>query len=188
MTLIPDELAEIELWAKRVGPLSGTYFRSVEYRFMNPDEVLNGRGTQLYGNRFAKVGTRAVYLADSDRAASNEVLTRKKRLGGKAQITLDKYPRIVFGVDVSLKRVVRWLRKPRSIRLRTVREACLSENELEASMEVGEKLQQLGIQGLLYPSVTGTGRILVVYLDNCDPAALKLRNLDELKKKIAEFR
>jgi RES domain-containing protein len=155
---------------------------------MNPDEVLNGRGTQLYGNRFAKVGTRAVYLADSDRAASNEVLTRKKRLGGKAQITLDKYPRIVFGVDVSLKRVVRWLRKPRSIRLRTVREACLSENELEASMEVGEKLQQLGIQGLLYPSVTGTGRILVVYLDNCDPAALKLRNLDELKKKIAEFR
>lgn len=89
MTLIPDELAEIELWAKRVGPLSGTYFRSVEYRFMNPDEVLNGRGTQLYGNRFAKVGTRAVYLADSDRAASNEVLTRKKRLGGKAQITLE---------------------------------------------------------------------------------------------------
>ncbi len=54
-------------------------------------------------------------------------------------------------------------------------------------MEVGEELQQLGIQGLLFPSVTGTGRILVVYLNNCDPAALKLRNLDELKKQIAEF-
>ena len=115
-------------------------------------------GTQLYGSRFAQVGTRAVYLADSDRAASNEVLARKKRLGDKAQITLDKYPRIVFGVDVSLQKVARWLRKPRSIRLQTVREACLSEGELEASMEIGDKLQKLGIQGLLFPSVTGTGR------------------------------
>ena len=77
MTLTADELAEIELWVKRAGPLSGTYFRSVEYRFMNPDEVLNGRGTQFYGNRFARVGTRAVYLADSDRAASNEVLPER---------------------------------------------------------------------------------------------------------------
>lgn len=69
-----------------------------------------------------------------------------------------------------------------------VREACLSEGELETSMEIGDKLQKLGIQGLLFPSVTGKGRILVVYLDNCDPGALKLRNLNELKKKIAEFR
>src|ERR1019366_10646297 len=66
-------------------------------------------------------------------------------------INIPGNPRIVFGVDVSLEKVVRWLRKPRSIRLQTVREACLSESELEASMEVGEKLQQLGIQGLLFP-------------------------------------
>jgi len=38
-------------------------------------------------------------LAESDSAASGEVLARKQRLGGSAQITLDRYPRIVFGVD-----------------------------------------------------------------------------------------
>ena len=154
---------------------------------MNPEEVLSGRGTQLHGGRFARVGTRAVHLADSDRAASNEVLARKKRLGDQAQITLDKYPRIVFGVDVSLQRVVGWLRKPRSTRLQNIREACLLEGELDVSMEVGAQLERLGIEGLLFPSVTGIGRNLIVYLDNCNPSVLKLRNIEELKKKIAEF-
>jgi hypothetical protein len=102
LSLTADELAELERWVKCARPLKAIYYRSVEYRFMDPDEVLNGQGTQLYGGRFAEVGVKAVYLAESDSGASNEVLTRKKRLGGHAQITIDKYPRIVFGVDVAL--------------------------------------------------------------------------------------
>lgn len=58
---------------------------------MDPDEVLNGQGTQLYGGRFAKVGVKVVYLARSDSVASKEVLTRKKRLGDHEHITIDKY-------------------------------------------------------------------------------------------------
>jgi RES domain-containing protein len=67
---------------------------------------LSGKGAALYGGRFASVGTRAVFLAESDSAASEEVLARKQRLGGSAQIRLDRYPRIVFGVVVSLERVL----------------------------------------------------------------------------------
>jgi len=62
VSLTPEELAELRRWIKTARPLRGTYYRSVEYRFMNPDEVLNGRGAALYGGRFAELGTKAVYL------------------------------------------------------------------------------------------------------------------------------
>lgn len=187
MSLTEDELAEIQRWIKTAHPLKGIYYRSVEYRFMNPAEVLNGRGAELYGGRFAEVGTKAVYLAESDAAASNEVLARKKRLGSQSQITVDKYPRIVFGVDVALQRVVSWLRRPRSLSLAMIRQACLDKNELAPSKEVGEVLRKANIQGIRFPSVAGKGRNLIVYLANSDSRALALRNADQLKKKIAEF-
>lgn len=187
MTLTADEIAEIKRWIKTARSLEGTYYRSVEYRYMNPNEVLNGRGAELYGGRFANVGTRAVYLAESDATASNEVLVRKKRLGGQSQITIDKYPRIVFGVDVSLQRVVSWLRRPRSVNLATIRQRCLDPNDIAVSKEVGEILQNAKIQGVRFPSVAGRGRNLIVYLANSGSSALMLHNADRLKKKVAEF-
>jgi len=115
------------------------------------------------------------------------VLARKKRLGNQSQITIEKYPRIVFGVDVALERVVSWLRRPRSVRLAMIRQACLDEKELAPSKEVGEVLRRANIQGIRFPSVAGEGRNLIVYLANSDSGALTLRNVDQLKKKIAEF-
>lgn len=150
MTFVPDELAAIEGWTKRARPLAGVFYRSVEYRFMDPANVLTGKGTELYGGRFAAVGMRAVYLADSDETASREVLARKKRLGNSSQITLDKYPRVVFAVDVSLQRVVSWLRKPRSKALVQVRESCLSVDNLKRSQELGQVPVAAGIQGLRF--------------------------------------
>ncbi len=187
MSLTAAELAELKRWIKTARPLKGIYYRSVEYRFMNPDEVLNGRGAEIYGGRFANVGTKAVYLAESDATASNEVLARKKRLGGQSQITIDKYPRVVFEVDVNLQRALSWLRRPRSITLATVRRACLDENDLAPSKELGEVLRKASIQGLRFPSVAGKGRNLIVYCANCDAGGLNLRNADQLKKKIAEL-
>ncbi|HEX3153131.1 MAG TPA: RES family NAD+ phosphorylase [Candidatus Angelobacter sp.] len=68
---------------------------------MDPTEILNGRGTELHGGRFAPIGMKAVYLADCDSGASAEVLARKKRLGRASQISLDKYPRVIYAVDVA---------------------------------------------------------------------------------------
>ena len=50
MTFAPDELAAIEGWTKRARPLAGVFYRSVEYRFMDPADVLSGKGTELYGD------------------------------------------------------------------------------------------------------------------------------------------
>jgi RES domain-containing protein len=72
-----DELSAIAEWAATAEPLKGDYYRSVEYRYMDQQEVLSGRGAALYGGRFASVGTRAAFLADSDSAASGSAGTKK---------------------------------------------------------------------------------------------------------------
>ena len=172
---------------KRARPLGGIFYRSVEYRFMDPAQVLSGMGTQRYGGRFAAVGARAVYLAGSDETASREVLARKKRLGNTSQITLAKYPRVVFAVSVTLQKVLTWLRKPRSKGLIQIRESCLALDDLTRSQELGQELLAAGVQGLLFPSVVGAGRNLIVYLENCHPSSLALHNADQMQARIAEI-
>src|SRR5260370_285740 len=84
--------AAIKRWIGQVAPLKGVYFRSVEYRYMDPKDVLSGSGTRRYGGRFAVVGTRAVYFSVTDSGASKEVTARKAPFGGAAQTSTDKYP------------------------------------------------------------------------------------------------
>jgi hypothetical protein len=94
---------------------------------------------------------KGVYLADSDAGASTEVLARKKRLGGVSQITLDKYPRVVFAVDVELERVVSLVQKVRSPALASIRTNSL-DDDLSYSQDVGQFLANAGVQGLLFKS------------------------------------
>lgn len=70
MNLDKNELDLIEAWARMAQPLSGVYYRSVEYRYIDPKTVLDGNGAATHGGRFASVGTKAVYLAESDSVAS----------------------------------------------------------------------------------------------------------------------
>jgi RES domain-containing protein len=178
LSLTVAEQATLKELIQKRKPISGTYFRSVERRFMDPLQVLNGRGTELYGNRFAPIGMRGVCLADSDAGASAEVLARKKRLGGASQITLDNYPRVVFAVDVKLERVASLVRKPRNSALAAIRNASLADN-LSYSQDVGRFLADSGIQGLLYKSLIGTGVNLLVFLENCAMGQLRVRKFDE---------
>ncbi len=145
---------------------------------MDPLQILNGRGTELYGGRFAPVGTKGVYLADSDAGASAEVLARKKRLGGASQISLDKYPRVVFAVDIELEHVVSLARKPRNAALAAIRSASF-DDDLSYSQDVGRFLADSGMQGLLFKSLAGTGVNLLVFLENCASGQIKVRKLGE---------
>ena len=187
MSFKRDELEAIEAWTATAKPLSAVYYRSVEYRFMDPKEVLSGRGAALYGGRFASVGTPAVFLAESDSAASEEVLARKRRLGGSAQITLDKYPRIVFGVAVSLDRVLDLSKRGLPKAITSVRQSCFAPDDLIPSMELGDLLRARSIQGLIFPSAVGRGKNLIVYLEQCPGAALEIHNAVELMKKMRQI-
>jgi len=173
-------------------PLKGVYFRSVEYRYMDPADVLSGAGTRAHGGRFAAAGIRAVYLSATDSGASKEITARKARLGGAAQISTDKYPRVVYAVAVNLKRALDLSALGSSQAGEAVRLACLNKADLTASMELSRELEAEGIQGLLFPSVVGGDDNLVVYRANCGRRVLTLQNelqvIDQAKRIAAKHK
>lgn len=183
MSLSTSERAALDLWVAVHAPLAGTYFRSVEYRYMDPDEVLSGLGTASVGGRFAPLGTKAVYLNATDSGTGTELLARKSRLGGASQITLDKYPRIVFGVEVNLERALDLSAGSVPVDLKDLVDRTLSPGSLADSMEFAAVLIAAKIQGLVFPSVVGGTENLVVYIDHCGTDALTLYNADDLVAK-----
>jgi RES domain-containing protein len=184
MSFTAAELALIDEWAARAKPLCGVWFRSVPARWMDPGRVLNGEGTSLHGGRFAPPGTLAVFLSATDQLATAEVTMRKSRLGGSALISVDKYPRIVFGVEVSLERVLAFSKRSMPRALHSLHGPCLDKESLAPSLEIGRELLRRSIEAVRFPSVTGRGSNLVVYNRNCDPSSLKLINLSELMAEI----
>jgi RES domain-containing protein len=181
--------AAIESWIGTAAPIADTFFRSVERRWMDPDDVLSGEGTVASGGRFAALGVRAVYLSTTDTGASKETTARKSRLGGSALISTAKYPRIVFAVTTKLQRVLRLEDLGLSGPGGDVRRACLEENDLSASVQVATLLEKAGIQGIIFPSVVkGGDDNLIVYVANCGAGALHIQNeceFIEQAKKIA---
>jgi len=184
--------AAIRRWINQAVPLRGVYFRSVEYRYMDPADVLSGAGTRTHGGRFAAVGTRAVYLSVTDSGAGKEVTARKARLGGAAQISTEKYPRVVYAMEVNLKRTLDLSALGSSQTANAIRAASLAKNDLAASMDLAQELETKGKQGLLFPSVVGGDNNLVVYLANCSAKALTLKNeqevIDQAKRIAAKHR
>jgi len=184
--------AAIKRWMGQAVPLKGVYFRSVEYRYMDPADVLSGAGTRAHGGRFAAVGIRAVYLSATDSGASKEITARKARLGGAAQISTDKYPRVVYAVAINLKRALDLSALGSSQAGEAVRLACLNKADLTPSMELSRELEAEGIQALLFPSVVGGDDNLVVYRANCGRRTLTLQNeqqvIDQAKRIAAKHK
>jgi len=70
VTFSAKQQRAIKRWISRAVPIKGLFFRSVEYRYMDPMDVLSGAGARAHGGRFAPIGTRAVYLSATDAGAS----------------------------------------------------------------------------------------------------------------------
>jgi len=180
VTFSAKQQKAINRWISRAAPIKGLFFRSVEYRYMDPMDVLSGAGARANGGRFAPIGTRAVYLSATDAGASKEVTARKSRLGGIGQISIDKYPRIVYAVVVDLKKALNLSSLGSSQTVEAVRAACLDKDDLRPSMELARELIAAGIQGLVFPSVVGGDDNLIVYRANCGRKALSIQNEREV--------
>jgi RES domain-containing protein len=184
LTFSAKQHTAIDRWITRAVPLKDLFFRSVEYRYVDPLDVLNGAGTRAYGGRFAPVGTRAVYLSARDSGASKEVTARKSRLGGVGQINTDRYPRVVYAVAVNLKKTLNLSGLAPLQAAESVRTACLDKDDLSISMELAGELISAGIEGLLFPSVVSGDDNLVVYRVNCGRTALSVKNERQVIKQL----
>ena len=180
MTFSAKQQRAIKRWISQAAPTKGHFFRSVEYRYMDPMDVLSGAGARTYGGRFAPIGTRAVYLSTTDAGASKEVTVRKSRLGGVGQISVEKYPRVVYAVAVDLKKSLNLSTLGSSQVAEAIRAACLDKDDLTTSMALARELISARIQGLMFPSTIGGDDNLVVYRVNCSRKALNLQNEREV--------
>ena len=180
MTFSARQQRAIKRWISYAAPMKALFFRSVEYRYMDPVDVLSGAGARACGGRFAPIGTQAVYLSATDAGASKEVTARKSRLGGVGQISVEKYPRVVYAVSVDLKKSLNLSTLGSSQVAEAIRAACLDKDDLTTSMALARELISAGIQGLVFPSTVGGDDNLVVYRANCGRKALCLQNEREV--------
>jgi RES domain-containing protein len=169
------QLAEL---IKRATSLQGDFFRSVAFRYFHPDDVISGEGPRLHGGRFVPVGVRAVYASLEEETALREVRSRKSALGGRSQINVGEYPRMTYVLSVATHRNLDLAATLQSELANVVR-LCLGPG-YSASQELADIWISEGIDSVVFPSATGAGRNVVVYLANAAAGSVIVRNRVEV--------
>lgn len=183
MTLPPQWEKDALALVEHASPLEGQFFRSVELAYGHPDDVISGEGTRLYGGRFVKPGTRAVYGSADEETAFKESAARLSRLAGRGGARFTAYPRITYVIAVKVATLVdlTGTRVPRAHLT-----PCLEPNDVTASQEFGDFLRSHGVQAIMFPSaVPGlTGQNVVVFRDATPPPDIVLVNRDEILREL----
>ena len=179
MKLAATPQKQLEALIAAARPLNGDFFRSVAWRYFHPDAVISGEGTRLAGGRFVPVGVKAVYASFDEETALREVTARKKALGGHAQIDIKEYPRLTYVITVMTRRSVD-LAASLPSELAAIVRHCLQSREYSASQKLAEIWIRQGINAVVFPSATGAGRNVVIYLANAGAAGVTIRNRDEI--------
>ncbi len=167
--------------------LQGDFFRSVAFRYFHPDDVISGEGTRLNGGRFVPVGVRAVYASLEEDTALREVRSRKKALGGRSQISVGEYPRMTYVLSVATNRNLD-LAVTLPTELANVVRLCLRGPGYHASQELSTIWISEGIDSVVFPSATGAGRNVAVYLANATAGSVVVRNRAEVLAALRRLR
>jgi RES domain-containing protein len=160
-------------------PLKGDFFRSVAFRYFHPDDVISGEGTRLNGGRFVPVGVKAVYASLDEQTALREVTTRKSALGGRNQINVGEYPRMTYVLSVATRRNLD-LAATLPLELANIVARCLRAPQYSSSQELAALWIAEGIESVIFPSATGVGRNVVVYLANARVGSVVVQNRDKV--------
>jgi RES domain-containing protein len=159
--------------------LRGDFFRSVAFRCFHPDDVISGEGTRLHGGRFVPVGVRAVYASLEEVTALREVTSRKNALGGRSQINVGEYPRMTYVLSVATHRNLDLVATLQSELANVVR-LCLLGPGYSPSQELADIWISEGVDSVVFPSATGAGRNVAVYLANAGAGSVIVRNRAEV--------
>ena len=159
--------------------LKGDFFRSVAFRYFHPDDVISGDGTRLHGGRFVPLGVRAVYASLEEETALREVTSRKSALGGRSQISVGEYPRMTYVLSVATNRNLD-LAATLPSELANIVRLCLRRPGYHASQELAAIWISEDIESVVFPSATGVGRNVAVYLPNAAAGSVVVRNRAEV--------
>jgi hypothetical protein len=124
------------------------------------------------------VGVRAVYASLEEVTALREVTSRKNALGGRSQINVGEYPRMTYVLSVATHRNLDLAATLRSELANVVR-LCLKPG-YSASQELADIWISEGIDSVVFPSATGAGRNVAVYLANAAAGSVVVRNRAEV--------
>jgi len=159
--------------------LQGDFFRSVAFRYFHPDDVISGEGTRLHGGRFVPIGVRAVYASLEEETALREVTSRKTALGGRSLISVGEYPRMTYVLSVATTRNLD-LAATLPSELANVVRLCLRGPGYSVSQELAGIWISEGIDSVVFPSATGAGRNVAVYLATAAAGSVVVRNRAEV--------
>ena len=159
--------------------LQGDFFRSVAFRYFHPDDVISGEGTRLHGGRFVPIGVRAVYASLEEETALREETTRKNALGGRSLISVGEYPRMTYVLSVATNRNLD-LAATLPSELANVVRLCLRGLGYSVSQELAGIWISEGIDSVVFPSATGAGRNVAVYLATAAAGSVVVRNRAEV--------
>ena len=157
--------AHLDDLISQAAPLRGEFFRSVAFGHFHPDDVVNGEGTRLHGGRFVPPGVAAVYASFDEHTALREVTARRSLLHGRGSIEFGDYPRMIYVLRISTQRNLD-LSISLSTGLQKVLMQALRPSDHKTSQALAEFWIDAGIESVVFPSATGSGRNVVVYLPN----------------------
>ena len=146
--------------------------------------MISGDGTRVNGGRFAPVGVRAVY-ASADEATALREVTARKILAARNRIKIADYPRMTYLIAVSTARNID-LGEAANRGLRKLVTRCLTVGSWKASQEVAAVWIAAGIESVTFPSATGVGSNVVVYLGNSAPGCVSVVNRDKVARSASQ--
>jgi hypothetical protein len=100
-------------------------------------------------------------------------------LGGRSQITVGEYPRMTYILSVATNRNLD-LAATLPSELANVVRLCLRGPGYSVSQELAASWISEGIDSVVFPSVTGVGRNVAVYLANAAAGSVVVRNRAEV--------
>lgn len=174
-------------WA---APFSGVCFRNVTVEFANTRDFLSAKGSFGAGRRFNyKRSFEVLYLSCDLHTCLEETTLSLQRDGFEVAATL---PRIVIGIEVSLRRVLNLTNSVIRRRLGVTRQMLIDPNwakiqnidQQEAfTQQLGRLARDAGFEGLLVPSAVSRGKNLDVFPDRLLPgSSLRLINRRQLPR------
>lgn len=159
----------------RIDAIEPTPFAGQAFRHLSHDHhPLSGMGARIHGGRWNPPDSfSTLYLALDRETTVREFYRLAERQGRDPD---DFLPRRLYRYDIALAALLD-LREPATRTALQLSDPELRSSDAAKCQQIGESAHHLGLEGILAPSATGKGVVLVVFFDRLH-ADSQVRDLD----------